>query len=67
MTLVDANTIRYQATMTDPKVFTRPWTITLPLRRQTEMDRVLEYQCQAEAEEASGAFPREPRTWYPPR
>jgi hypothetical protein len=67
LTLVDANTIRYQATMTDPKVFTRPWTITLPLRRQTEMDRVLEYQCQAEAEEASGAFPREPRTWYPPR
>lgn len=67
LTMTDPNTIRYQATMTDPKVFTRPWTITVPLQRQTDMDRVLEYQCQAEAEEASGAFPREPRTWSPPQ
>jgi hypothetical protein len=29
------------------------------------MGRLLEYQCQAEAEEASGAFERDPRTWYP--
>ena len=28
------------------------------------MTRVLEYQCQAEKEEASGDFEREPRTWY---
>jgi hypothetical protein len=31
------------------------------------MDRILEYQCQAEAEEASGAFERDPRTWFPGR
>jgi hypothetical protein len=30
------------------------------------MDRILEYQCQAEAEEASGAFERDGRTWHSP-
>jgi hypothetical protein len=64
-TLVDADTIRYEVTIQDPKVFTRPWKISMPLARQKNMDRVLEYQCQAEAEEASGAFERDPRTWYP--
>jgi hypothetical protein len=64
-TLTDADTIRYEATIQDPKVFTRPWKISLELYRDKKPDRVLEYQCQAEAEEASGAFPREPRTWYP--
>ena len=63
-TLIDADTIQYRVTIQDPKVFTRPWTIVMPLHRQKEMDRVLEYQCNAEAEEASGAFQREPRTWY---
>jgi hypothetical protein len=33
--------------------------------RQKEMDRVLEYQCQADKEEANGDFEPEPRTWYP--
>ena len=46
-------------------VFTRPWKISLPLHRHKDMNRVLEYQCQAEAEEAKGLFHREPRTWYP--
>jgi hypothetical protein len=63
-TLTDADTIRYEVTIEDPKVFTRPWTIVMPLQRQKDIDRVLEYQCNAEAEEASGAFPRDPRTWY---
>lgn len=64
-TLVDANTLRYEVTIEDPKVFTRPWKISMPLYRHADMDRLLEYQCQAEAEEASGAFERDPRTWYP--
>jgi hypothetical protein len=63
--LLDADTIRYEATISDPKVFTRDWKMTMPIYRQKDMDRVLEYQCNAEAEEASGAFAREPRTWYP--
>jgi hypothetical protein len=46
-------------------VFTRPWKISMPMYRHKDMVRVLEYQCQAEKEEASGDFEREPRTWYP--
>jgi hypothetical protein len=63
-TMTDVDTIRYEATIQDAKVFTRPWKISLPLHRDKDLDRVLEYQCDAEAEEVSGAFPREPRTWY---
>jgi hypothetical protein len=51
--------------MEDPKVFTRPWTISMPIYRVTDMPRLLEYQCVAESEEADGTFHREPRTWYP--
>jgi hypothetical protein len=64
-TLRDADTLTYEVTIEDPKVFTRPWKISMPLYRHKDMDRVLEYQCLAEAEEANGLFEREPRTWYP--
>lgn len=64
-TMVDENTIRYEATIEDPEVFTEPWTISYPLVRQTDMTRLLEYQCQAEAEEASGAFEPVDELWYP--
>jgi hypothetical protein len=64
-TLVDPDTIRYEVTIQDPKVFTRPWKISMPFYRQKDMTRILEYQCQAEAEEANGAFERSPKTWYP--
>ena len=37
----------------------------MPLHRHTDIDRLLEYQCQAEAEEANGDFERDPKTWYP--
>ena len=63
--LRDANTIEYEATIEDPQVFTRPWTLRLVLKRQTHLDRILEYQCQAEKEEANGEFERDERTWYP--
>jgi hypothetical protein len=33
LTPVDQNTIIYQATVTDPIVYTRPWTIEMPIRR----------------------------------
>jgi hypothetical protein len=63
--LIDADTIRYEATIDDPKVFTRAWKMSMPIYRVKDMDRLLEYQCVAESEEANGAFHREPKTWYP--
>jgi hypothetical protein len=44
-TKVDDNTIDYEATIEDPTLFTRPWTIRMPLRRQTEP--LYEYECHA--------------------
>jgi hypothetical protein len=63
--MLDADTIQYEATMEDSKVFTKPWKISMPLVRHRNVDRILEYQCQAEAEEANGDFERDSRTWYP--
>ena len=38
--------ILYEATLDDPKVFTRPWTIRMPLyRRLDDNARVLEFKC----------------------
>jgi hypothetical protein len=42
-TPVDADTITYEATVTDPVVYTRPWTIRFPVRRQP--DELLEIAC----------------------
>jgi len=64
-TLLDENTIEYEATFHDPDVFTRDWTIRFPLVRQKGMTRLLEYQCQAEVEEDNGAFERVDNLWYP--
>jgi hypothetical protein len=35
-TFTDENTLRYDATIEDPKVFSRPWTISMPLYRRRE-------------------------------
>src|SRR5262245_46186203 len=64
-TLLDADTIQYDVTIEDSKVFTRPWKISMQFHRRKDMNRILEYQCQAELEEANGAFESDPRTWYP--
>ena len=64
-TMTDPNTIQYEATIEDPDVFTKPWKIAMPIYRHTDRDRIFEYQCQAELEEARGDFDRDPRTWYP--
>jgi hypothetical protein len=41
---VDANTIHYEATIDDPNVYTRPWTVAFPLNRD-EPYRIYEYAC----------------------
>ena len=64
-TMADRNTIRYEATLEDPNVFARPWTLRLTLVRQKDVDRIREFHCQAEKEERNGDFEREERTWYP--
>ena len=45
-TLMGANHLNYEATIEDPKVFTRPWKIRFPLYRRLEKNvQVLDYEC----------------------
>jgi hypothetical protein len=44
-TMTDADTIMYEATVTDPAVYSRPWTVRLPLRRQPKGTELIEYDC----------------------
>ena len=40
--------MRYEVTIEDPKVFTRPWKMSMPLyRRQEANSELFEYQCSA--------------------
>jgi len=43
-TRIDRDTITYEATIDDPKSFTRPWTVAIPLHRSPEY-RLYEYAC----------------------
>ena len=44
--------LRYEVTIEDPKVFTRPWKMQMPLyRRQEPNSQLLEYECYAYARE----------------
>ena len=45
-TMLDADTIHYEARIEDPKVYTRPWTIAFALTRNDEKDfELLEQAC----------------------
>jgi hypothetical protein len=47
-TPLDADHINYEVTIEDPKVFTRPWKMSMPLYRRTEKNfQLLEYECYA--------------------
>src|SRR5688572_1154927 len=46
------NVLNYEARMEDPKTFTRPWTIRMPLYRRVEANaQLLEYKCVEFSEE----------------
>jgi hypothetical protein len=54
-TRIDEDHINYEATIEDPKVFTRPWTMQMLLYRRAETNaQVLEYQCYAFEENTPG-------------
>jgi hypothetical protein len=45
-TLIDSDHIRYQATLEDPKTYSRPWTIEMPLYRLIDQnEELLEHKC----------------------
>src|ERR1041385_7681241 len=47
-----ADTLMYEATIEDPKVFSRPWKISMPLYRRVEKNaKLLEFKCVEFAEE----------------
>jgi hypothetical protein len=50
--LESPNLIQYEATVEDPKVFTRPWKMSMPLyRRQEHNAQLLEFKCVPFSEE----------------
>jgi hypothetical protein len=47
-TPMDRDHITYEVTIQDPKVFTKPWKMTMPLYRRVEKQiQLLEYECYA--------------------
>ncbi len=60
--LISPNHIQYEATMEDPNVFTRPWTIRMPLYRRIEDGaRLMDFKCVEFVEELLyGEFRRTP-------
>jgi hypothetical protein len=51
-TLMGANHMQYEATIDDPNVFVRPWTIRMPIYRRMEPNaQLLEFKCVEFAEE----------------
>jgi hypothetical protein len=59
-TPIGPDTLQYEATMTDPNVFTRPWTIRMVLQRQKEIG-LLDYECTAMLDDLGihHTFPRD--------
>ncbi len=52
ITRISADKLNYEATITDPNVYTRPWTIRMTLYRLTEPNaQLFEYECHVYLEE----------------
>lgn len=60
------NHLQYEATIEDPTVFSRPWTIRMPLYRIIDEEyRMLEFKCEPYAEEKIYGHLRKPGTAPP--
>jgi hypothetical protein len=61
-TPLSANHLLYEATIEDPKVFTRPWKISMPLYRRLDKNmQLLEFKCAEYVEEFFwGQYRKEP-------
>jgi hypothetical protein len=61
-TPMSADVLNYEATITDPNVFTRPWKISMPLYRRVGRDaELLEFNCVEFVEEMMyGDFVKKP-------
>src|ERR1700681_84342 len=66
-TPISRDAFRYEATIEDAKVFTRPWKISMPIYRRLEANaQLMEFRCQEMAEEtALGHLRKQPlvRRW----
>jgi hypothetical protein len=55
-TRIGPNTLQYQATLEDPEVFSRPWTMTMLMYRHQEPNfRLMEYECHSYLEDEAAA------------
>jgi hypothetical protein len=62
-TPTSANTLLYEVTVDDPKVYTRPWKMSMPLYRRMEKNvQLLEFNCIPYAEELMYGHLRKVRT-----
>jgi len=60
------NHLQYEATIDDATVFSRPWTIRMPLYRVVDQGfRILEFKCETYAEEKIYGHLRKPGTEHP--
>ena len=51
-TLTSPDALRYEATIEDPQLYTRPWKLSMPIYRRLEKDaQLVEYKCVEFAEE----------------
>jgi len=67
-TLMGPNHLQYEATIEDATVFSRPWTIHMPLYRIVDENfRLMEFKCEPYAEEKIYGHLRKPGTEAPER
>ena len=64
-TLTSPYTMNYEATLEDPSVYTRPWTISMPIyKRVAPDDRLLQFNCVEFVEELTYGHLRKNRIPY---